>query len=245
MKIAALAFKAFSVLVLVISMNSILQAQEPAPPPPPPPPPAPRQGDSVEVPKIIRKSGGVLQNTATKRVTPEYPQLALEARVSGSVVVEITVTEEGTVMSARAISGHPLLRDAAVDAARGWEFTPTQLSGVPVKVIGTITFNFTPTRDPALVKEAEDLMQQLRDNQGSSDLYIKLGDVLNKLGDYKDAAASFKRALQFEEKSVPARVGLVRAYFWAGYKEAAMAEHAKLKELDPDAAESVLKEIQK
>ena len=243
MKIAALAFKAISVVVLVVSMNSVLQAQEPAPPPPPPPPP--RQGEPIEAPKIIRKSGGVLQNTAIKRVTPEYPPLAAAARVSGSVVVEITVDEDGKVMAARAISGHPLLKDAAVDAARGWEFTPTQLGGVPVKVIGTITFNFTRPRDPALVKEAEDLKQQLRDNRGSSDLYIKLGDVLNKLGDYKDAADSFKRALQFDEKSTPARVGLIRAYFLAGDKESAKAELAKLKELDPEAAEKVLEEIQK
>jgi len=46
------------------------------------------------------------------------------------------------VISARAISGHPLLKDAAVNAARGWKFSPTMLTGVPVKVIGTITFNF-------------------------------------------------------------------------------------------------------
>jgi protein TonB len=58
------------------------------------------------------------------------------------VVVEVTVDEQGNVMSARAISGHPLLKEAAVAAARGWRFTPTLLTGTPVKVIGTITFNF-------------------------------------------------------------------------------------------------------
>ena len=100
------------------------------------------QQDRPEPPKIIRKSGGVLQTAATRRVEPAYPPLAKTARVSGSVVVEVTVDEEGNVISSRAISGHPLLKDAAVNAARGWKFTPTQLSGVPVKVIGTITFNF-------------------------------------------------------------------------------------------------------
>jgi len=54
----------------------------------------------------------------------------------------VTVDESGNVITAHAISGHPLLTDAAVMAARGWKFTPTQVSGVPVKVIGTITFNF-------------------------------------------------------------------------------------------------------
>ena len=187
----------------------------------------------------------MLQNSATKRVTPEYPALAREARVSGSVVVEITVDEDGAVISARAVSGHPLLKDAAVDAARGWMFTPTQLSGVPVKVIGTITFNFTPPRDPALVKEAESLKEQLRAKPGSADLYLKLGEVLSKLGDMQDAAESYRQAVRFDEKSVPARAGLIRAYFRLGEKDAAMSEYEKLKELDPDAAEEVLKEIRK
>jgi protein TonB len=86
----------------------------------------------------------VLQGEATRRVTPTYPALARAARVSGAVVVEITIDENGNVISARPISGHPLLKDAATQAARGWKFNPTKLSGQPVKVIGTIQFNFTP-----------------------------------------------------------------------------------------------------
>ena len=85
---------------------------------------------------------GVLQGEAIRKCVPIYPPLALAARVSGAVVVELTVNEEGNVRSARAVSGPPLLRDSAVNAARGWKATPTKLSGVPVKVIGTITFNF-------------------------------------------------------------------------------------------------------
>ncbi|MGA9770597.1 MAG: energy transducer TonB [Blastocatellia bacterium] len=107
------------------------------------------QDPQPEPPKIIRKSGGVLQNSALSRVEPAYPPLAKASGVSGSVVVEITVDEEGKVIAARAISGHPLLKDAAVSAARQWTFTPTMLSGVPVKVIGTITFNFNLDEPPA------------------------------------------------------------------------------------------------
>lgn len=112
------------------------------PPPPPPPPAVKKEEPKPEPPKVIRKSGGVLQGSATQRIEPSYPPLAKTARVSGSVVVEVTVDESGNVISARAISGHPLLVDAAVNAARRWKFTPTQLSGQAVKVIGTITFNF-------------------------------------------------------------------------------------------------------
>jgi TonB family protein len=109
---------------------------------PPGPPPTENEKQESLPPGIIRKSGGVLQGSATKRVEPSYPPLAKAASVSGPVVVEVTVDEFGSVISARAISGHPMLKDAAVDAARGWRFTPTLLSGAPVKVIGTITFNF-------------------------------------------------------------------------------------------------------
>ena len=93
-------------------------------------------------PTIIRKAGGVLQGSATKRVAPAYPQDAIAARIFGTVIVEVTVNEVGRVISARPISGPVELREAAVDAARQWEFTPIKLSGMPVKVIGTITFNF-------------------------------------------------------------------------------------------------------
>lgn len=97
-----------------------------------------------ETPKIVRKGGGIFQGSATKRVEPEYPQDAKKARIFGSVVVEVTVNEVGRVISARAISGPVELRGAAVDAAKQWKFAPTMLSGMPVKVIGTITFNFNP-----------------------------------------------------------------------------------------------------
>jgi protein TonB len=92
---------------------------------------------------VVRKAGSVLAGSAIRRAEPLYPPLAKAARVSGAVVVEATVDEEGDVLSARALSGHPLLRDTAVAAARGWKFTATTLDGKPVKVVGTITFNFS------------------------------------------------------------------------------------------------------
>lgn len=111
--------------------------------PPPPEPEPPKKEEPKQVPpKIIRKSGGVLAGEAIRKPQPSYPPRAIAARVSGAVVVEVTVDESGKVIAARALSGHPLLRDAAVSAALGWSFNPTKLSGEPLKVIGTITFNF-------------------------------------------------------------------------------------------------------
>ena len=86
--------------------------------------------------------GGVLQGRATNRAEPIYPMAARQKRITGSVTVEVTVDETGRVLSARALCGPPLLRATSVEAARNWRFTPTTVEGVPVKVIGTITFNF-------------------------------------------------------------------------------------------------------
>ncbi|HJQ26371.1 MAG TPA: TonB family protein [Blastocatellia bacterium] len=93
-------------------------------------------------PMVIRKSGGVLQQSAIKRVAPAYPPAAAAAGISGAVMVEITTDEMGKVIAVKSISGPAELRAAAEEAARSWEFQPTSLSKVPVKVIGTLTFNF-------------------------------------------------------------------------------------------------------
>ena len=115
-----------------------------APPPPPPPAkPTPEPTAKPEPPKKINVSGGVLQGSALKKVQPPYPPIAKAARAAGAVAVQVTISEEGRVISADVVSGHPLLREAAVQAARQWVFKPTELSGVPVKVQGILTFNFT------------------------------------------------------------------------------------------------------
>jgi protein TonB len=105
------------------------------PPPPPKPTPEPPK-------KNVTISGGVLNGKAIAKPQPAYPPIAKAARASGAVIVSVTVDESGRVISASAVSGHPLLRQAAVQAAHGWRFSPTLLSGQPVKVTGTITFNF-------------------------------------------------------------------------------------------------------
>ncbi|HVQ57009.1 MAG TPA: TonB family protein [Pyrinomonadaceae bacterium] len=101
----------------------------------PPPPPVKK-----EVPKQI--SGGVLNGKAISLPKPPYPPAAKAVRAGGSVSVQVLIDENGSVVSASAVSGHPLLRAAAAAAARGARFSPTKLSGQPVKVSGVITYNF-------------------------------------------------------------------------------------------------------
>lgn len=73
---------------------------------------------------------------------PEYPPNAKAAGAEGTVRVRVTVDEEGNVVAAEAVSGHPLLQSAAVDAARAAKFKPTFLDGQPVKVKGVISYEF-------------------------------------------------------------------------------------------------------
>ena len=90
-------------------------------------------------------SGGVLQGGAIKKVQPDYPQIARAAKASGAVQVDITVDENGNVIAAEASSGHPLLREPAIEAAKQWQFKPTEVDGKAVKVKGQLTFNFALT----------------------------------------------------------------------------------------------------
>ncbi|MGH9832610.1 MAG: energy transducer TonB, partial [Blastocatellia bacterium] len=84
----------------------------------------------------------ITQGNAIRKVQPPYPQMAKQIRLSGSVQVQITISESGEVADAFVLSGHPVLREASLQAVRQWLFKPTELNGRPVRAIGVITFNF-------------------------------------------------------------------------------------------------------
>lgn len=188
-------------------------------------------------PLVIRKSGGVLQDSATKKVEPVYPPLAKAARVSGSVVVEVTVDEEGNVTVARTISGHPLLKDSAREAAQEWKFKPTLLSGVPVKVIGAITFNFNLGVEP---DEIEALVKEVRKNPSSSDAHYRLGSAYREWVMYEEAIDELKEAIRIKPAFVAAHSKLGDAFLkLRRYDEAADA-YATAIRLDPQNLEAIL-----
>jgi TonB family protein len=139
----------------------------------PPPPAPPSKGvppQTASSPKKLSVSGGVFHGSATKKVQPAYPAIARAARAKGAVQVEVTISERGEVINAQAISGHPMFREAALQAAKQWRFKPTELSGKPVKTQGIITFNFdtgnntAPDQDVPITPLTEaQFKQQLRD----------------------------------------------------------------------------------
>jgi TonB family protein len=105
-----------------------------------PPPPVAVPDSQAKTRQPIQ--GGVLNSKAISLPKPSYSEAAREAKASGTVTVQITIDENGDVISARAVSGHPSLQDAAVAAASRAKFSPTRLSGQPVKVKGVVIYNF-------------------------------------------------------------------------------------------------------
>jgi hypothetical protein len=87
-------------------------------------------------------TGGVLNGKARSLPKPPYPPAARAVRASGAVTIKVLIGEDGSMFSAEAVSGHPLLRSASRLAACGASFSPTLLDGKPVKVEGIITYNF-------------------------------------------------------------------------------------------------------
>jgi TonB family protein len=87
--------------------------------------------------------GGVLNGKAISLPHPSYPPAAKAVNASGAVSIQVLVDENGDVISATAVSGHPLLRAAAESAARAAKFSPTLLNGQPVKISGVLTYVFT------------------------------------------------------------------------------------------------------
>lgn len=106
-----------------------------------PPPPFVKKED-VKPRKEQKISLGVINGRAINLVTPPYPAAARAIRAAGAVNVQVTIDEKGSVTTANAVSGHPLLRQAAENAARASKFNPTLLSNLPVKASGVIVYKF-------------------------------------------------------------------------------------------------------
>jgi TonB family protein len=123
-------------LIVVIKQNSAAPST-PTPTSTPIPTPMP-------TPKLI--AGGVVNGKAINLVKPKYPAPALAVGATGLVNVQVIIDENGNVISAKAVSGHVLLQEVAVAAAKETKFNPTILEGEKVRVSGVIAYNFTITK---------------------------------------------------------------------------------------------------
>jgi periplasmic protein TonB len=102
----------------------------------------------VAVPKIatpqrVRVSQGVTQGLLIRKVQPVYPALARQARIQGTVLLQAQISKTGDIENLQALSGHPMLVPAAIDAVKQWKYKPYILNGEPVEVDTQVTVNFT------------------------------------------------------------------------------------------------------
>lgn len=167
-------------------------------------------GKTSEKEIVVRKSLIALEQEAINKVEPVFPPIAKAVRASGEVNVEVTIDETGKVVSARAVSGHPLLRDSAQAAARQWKFKPTMVSGKPANVSGIITFKFV--LDDGRKSEAE----VERENLDPSQARLDRGTDLLKSYRYDEAIAEFREAVRLKPDNLFAHYKLGLAYVEAG-----------------------------
>lgn len=96
----------------------------------------------VAAPQKLRISSGVAEGNLVNKVEPQYPQMAKVAHVQGDVVLQALIAKNGAIENLRAVSGHPILIQAAMEAVKQWRYRPYLLNGEPVEVETTITVKF-------------------------------------------------------------------------------------------------------
>jgi periplasmic protein TonB len=94
-------------------------------------------------PQKLRVSSGVAEGMLVRQVKPQYPPIAVQARIQGTVVLQAVIGKDGTVKDLRLLSGHPMLSTAAIEAVKQWRYRPYLLNGEPVEVDTQINVNFT------------------------------------------------------------------------------------------------------
>jgi TonB family protein len=95
------------------------------------------------VPQRVRVSEGVAQGLLLNKVDPVYPPLAKQARIQGTVILQVVISKSGDIENVQLFSGHPLLAPAAIDAVKQWKYKPYLLNGEPIEVETRVKVNFT------------------------------------------------------------------------------------------------------
>ena len=120
-------------------IGGIISSAPTVAPPPPPPPPVKKKAP----PKRIRVGGNVAKARLLRQTRPQYPPLARQARIQGTVKLSAVIAKDGSIQKLEVLGGHPLLVPAALAAVKQWRYKPTLLNGVAVEVLTNIDVNFT------------------------------------------------------------------------------------------------------
>ncbi len=103
---------------------------------------APSDAPALAAPKRVNVSQGVAQGLLVHKVVPQYPVIAKQAHVQGSVVLQAVIAKDGSIENVQVVSGPATLASAAVNAVKQWRYKPYYLNGQPVEVQTTINVNF-------------------------------------------------------------------------------------------------------
>ncbi|MET0646734.1 MAG: TonB family protein [Pyrinomonadaceae bacterium] len=181
----------------IVAPNVVVDESPPSPTPKPSPAPRPQTG----------VSGGILNGKAISKPQPAYSPVAKAARAQGTVVLQVTLDEAGRVISAQAVSGHPLLRQAAVEAAGRARFSPTLLSGQPTKVTGLLTYNFTTGAVTEVTSPARHDPEERKRREFLSRLHPSVASVVERLRG-GDATAGAEEAKFIRDGKAELRIWL-------------------------------------
>jgi protein TonB len=104
----------------------------------------PASSSEVGLPRRIRVGGNVQQANLISQTDPVYPEIAQQAGIEGTVLLEAIVGKDGSVVNSRVVNSlaHPFLVDAARDAVKQWRYKPTLLNGEPIEVVTTVAVKF-------------------------------------------------------------------------------------------------------
>jgi len=103
----------------------------------------PTVAPKIAAPQRVRVSSGVVSGLLVKKVNPNYPPLARQARIQGVVLLQAQISKDGRIENLQLISGHPMLAPAAIEAVKQWVYRPYLLNGEPCEVDTQIQVNFT------------------------------------------------------------------------------------------------------
>jgi protein TonB len=103
----------------------------------------PTVAPKIATPQRVRVSSGVSSGLLIRKVSPNYPPLARQARIQGTVILQAQISKDGSIQNLQLVSGHPMLAPAAIEAVKQWKYKPYLLNGEPVEVETQVQVNFT------------------------------------------------------------------------------------------------------
>jgi TonB family protein len=179
-----------------------------------------------------------LRKSATTVVMPTYPAISPTAEIKGPVVVFIIVDETGSVISAQAIQGHSLLRDAALNAVRSWRFKPFDDSGAKTSVTGILTIDFEIEGGISLKREVEYYKELVIANPTSAEAYYQLGKFWYKKDHYPFAIDAYKKAISLKGEVFTVYYDLGELFYRQNEYKKAIEMYEQASKIKPDFIEA-------